>query len=279
MTCSQFEALLAEALDGVESGQGAAASDELAALPAELRTAFAAHRQSCANCGPLYAEVREGMLMLRGLVEVDPPRNLVHNILAVTSGVEQQTSEAGEPVRAGWLERMRTRLVPSFMGVLHSRFAASFCMAFFSLSLTFSLTGIKISDIARMATHPSELRKTVELEYSHVQARVMRYYENMRLVYQVEAFGRDLKKAAAPGPSQDKETTPPDQQNLIRPAPSVPGFKEVVHPHSQNAFNRQWHNPAQQLAIAHHAERLPDLRKLSEYEIAQIMRKTEGARI
>ena len=74
MECSEFEALLAEALDD--------------ALTAEKRLAFDAHGRSCEVCGPLFAEAWEGMLMVQGLAELEPPKNLVHNILAVTSGKE-----------------------------------------------------------------------------------------------------------------------------------------------------------------------------------------------
>ena len=281
ITCSQFEALLAEALDGMQIRPGAEATgDDLAALPAETRAAFADHRLSCPNCGPLYAEAREGMLLLRGLEEMEPPRNLVHNILAVTSRVESKpAATAGEPSAAGWLERMRARVVPSFAAVLHSRFAASFCMAFFSLSLTLTLTGVKITDIARMAAHPSELRKSMELEYTQLQARVMAYYDNMRLVYEVQYRVRELKKAAAPVANQDKGTGQPDQQNWKRPAPGAPDFKEVVQPQKQNAFNWSNVDRPRQLTIAYRAPGLPDLRKLSAQEIAELMRKTEGAQI
>src|SRR5579864_7276028 len=154
MTCSQFEALLAEALDSTRAAAGES-TEELAGVPAAFRAAFAAHRESCGKCAPVYAETIEGMLLLEILEEVEPPRNLVHNILAATSRVESKTSPAGD-IEAGWLVRMRSRFMPSVSGVLRSRFAASFCMAFFSLSLTLSLAGVRISDLARMAAHPSE---------------------------------------------------------------------------------------------------------------------------
>lgn len=290
MTCSQFEVLLAEALDGAQLHSGstvAGYSDaELAALPPETRAAFAEHRASCLDCGPLYAEAREGMLLLRALEEVEPPRNLMHNILAVTSRVEAKgAAAASKDTRAGWLGRLRTSLVPSVSGVLRSRFAASFCMAFFSLSLTLSLIGVKVTDIAHLAAHPNELRRSVVLEYTNLQARVMRYYDNMRLVYEVQNRVRELKKAAAPAPSldQDKGTEQPDQQNLIQPAPGVPYFKEVVQPrenvrNSQDVYQFNKRRP-RQLRLAQDAPPLPDLEKLSAWEITEFMRKTEGAQI
>jgi len=215
LQCSQFEALLAEALDASHPGAEAAlgtGDEALEALSPETREAFEAHRLSCANCAFAYAEAREGMLLLQGLEEVEPPRNLIHNILAATSRAE---TAAAEPVarrrrRAGWLDRLRQGLGPSLGGVLHSRFVTSFCMAFFSISLTLSLAGVKVGDIL----HPSALRKSVVLGYTEIEARVMRYYDNMRLVYEVQTQVQKLKKAAAPAQNDNnKDHNQPEQQN------------------------------------------------------------------
>lgn len=277
ITCSQFEALLAEALDA-ESVQDATAG-ELAGLPAAFRAAFAAHRESCAKCGPLYAETREGMLLLAGLEEIEPPRNLVHNILAATSHVESKASVPGKQVQAGWLERVRSRWVPEFAGVLRSRFVASFCMAFFSLSLTLSLAGVKISDLAHMAAHPIELRKSVVLEYTQVQARVLNYYDNMRLVYEVESRVRELKKAATPVQNNQDKGTQPDQQNWNQPVPGSPGFEEVGQPQTQESYRRNRdQRDARQLVACLACSGPSDIRKVTGM-IAESTRKNEGAEI
>jgi hypothetical protein len=216
MRCSQFEALLAEALDAdVEAldaeglgGQGAEVAGAEALSP-QIRQAFEAHRVSCAVCRPLYAEAREGMLLLRTMEDVEPPRNLLHNILAATSRAEVQ---GAIPVRsqaqAGWLDRLRQGLRPTLGGLMHSRFVASFCMAFFSISLTLSLTGVKISDID---WHPNALRKSVVLQYTQIEAKMMRYYDNMRLVYEFQSRVQKLRQVATPAQNQDN--TQPQQQN------------------------------------------------------------------
>jgi hypothetical protein len=96
------------------------------------------------------------------------------------------------------MERLRRSLSPHVGGLLHSRFAMSFAMAFFSLSITLTLAGVKITDLKNMAENPSMLRKNVVLGYTHVEAKVTSYYENLRLVYQVQAKVRELKKNTAP---------------------------------------------------------------------------------
>jgi len=184
MACSEFEALLADALDN--------------AVAAQARPAFDEHGRSCAVCGPMLAEALEGMLMIRGLAELEPPKNLMHNILAATSRKEATAEQMAEEAKLGWMERLRRSLTPGVGGLLHSRFAMSFAMAFFSLSITLTLAGVKITDVKNMVENPSLLRKNVVLGYTSVEARVTSYYENLRLVYQVQAKVRELKKNAAP---------------------------------------------------------------------------------
>src|SRR6516225_4433930 len=162
LQCSEFEALLADALDfysedfysedlSPEGGPDAAGST----LSADQRRAFEAHRVSCAVCGPMFAEVQQGMALLRGLPEVDPPKNLVHNILAHTSRAEEATENAGAVAPARGARRWLNSLRPTFAVLLHSRFATSFAMAFFSLSLTLTLAGVKITDLAKEDGGPS----------------------------------------------------------------------------------------------------------------------------
>jgi hypothetical protein len=217
-TCSQFEALLAEAFD---DGQG---------IPPKTREAFEAHRLSCTNCAPLFAEAQEGMLLLRALQEVEPPRNLVHNILAATSRVESATSRVQQSAGIGWWQRVQRSLRVPRLAFLHSRFVTSFGMAFFSLSLTLSLAGVRVSDLAKVDWHPSALRRSAVLQYTQIEAKVMRYYDNMRLVYEVQSRVQQLKKAANPGPGDsngNKNNTRPDQQNrMVVPGTGRPEREE-----------------------------------------------------
>jgi hypothetical protein len=225
LQCSQFEALLADALDyaGADAGPSPKAGAEtssgaLTALPAEVRKAFEAHRQSCADCRASFAEALEGMLLLRAIPEVEPPKNLVHNILAATSLAEAPTQSAAKGVqRAGWAQRLLRNFRPATAGFLRSRFAASFCMAFFSLSLTLNLAGVKVVDLLNAAQHPSTVRKSLVLEYTNVEARVMRYYDNMRLVYEVRSRVQELKKVTTP--QNNNNNNRPEQQNWNHSAP------------------------------------------------------------
>lgn len=203
LECSEFETLLADALDET--------------LTADSRQAFDAHGASCGVCGPLLAETREGMLMVRAMEELEPPKKLVHNILAATSMKPARAESAEEGAGTSWLERLRAGFRPaSWAGVMHSRFAMSFAMAFFSLSITLTLAGVKISDVKNVDWHPNAVRKNLVLGFTQVEAKVTSYYENLRLVYEVQARVRELKKNTAPAPGnndnkqQNRKSAPDD---------------------------------------------------------------------
>ena len=184
MECSEFEALLADALDD--------------AVAADSRPAFEAHGKSCKVCGPLWQEAREGMLMVRGLAEL------------VATSSKATAEQIAQEAKLGWMERLSRSLKPGIGGLMHSRFAMSFAMAFFSLSITLTLAGVKVTDVKNMAEHPSLLRKNVVLGFTNVEAKVTSYYENLRLVYQVQAKVRELKKNTAPAEGSGSENR---QQN------------------------------------------------------------------
>src|ERR1700758_427469 len=74
MQCGEFEGLLSDALDQRLTGA--------------KRESFQAHARVCAICGPLLSEAEAGQHWLKSLAEIEPPANLVHNILASTTGIE-----------------------------------------------------------------------------------------------------------------------------------------------------------------------------------------------
>jgi hypothetical protein len=220
LTCTEFEALLADALDGV--------------LAADVRQDFESHGESCQVCGPLWAEARQGMVMVRGLEDIEPPQNLVHNILARTSMKQVGAEPAGHAAKSGWVERMRRGLRPSLGGAMRSRFAMSFAMAFFSLSITLTLVGVKASDIGNMVAHPSLLRKNVVIGFTQIQAKVTSYYENLRLVYEVQARVREMKKSPPPASGTGNENK---QQNR-KSAPDDSGRPQQKENYSRELDGR-----------------------------------------
>jgi hypothetical protein len=184
ISCSEFDALLSQAIDGTLSG--------------ERLTAFEAHGRECTNCGPLLSEAEAGRSWLKALDEVDPPEDLVTNILVRTTGIDTVRMHQGQRVTTSWMDRVGELAVAVFAPIVNvarqPRFAMSFGMAFFTLSVGLSLAGVKLSDLRHVDLRPSAIRHS----YYETSGRVVKYYENIRFVYEIESRVRQFKQATTP---------------------------------------------------------------------------------
>ena len=215
--CLHTEAMLADVLDN--------------ALSAEEQARFDEHLRTCADCADLLADARRGAAWLRMLQPhpPEPPRDLVARILAGTSvraAAEAASAEqahraaisgasllgmppalqvatvAGNgpsntmeavPATPGRLLSFRARipghLGPTLGAMLQTRMAMTAAMAFFSVALTFNLLGVHITALRAHDLTPSSLRRST----SEANARVVRYYESLRVVYELESRVHDLQ--------------------------------------------------------------------------------------
>ena len=191
MQCGEFDTLLSDALDELLSG------------PQLDR--FQAHARVCQNCGPLWAEALEGHRLLKSMAEVEPPPMLVLNILAATSGIDTARLHATTPIRLSWADRARdwtdSLLSPVWAVVRQPRFVMSFGMAFFSLSVALSIFGVKMSDIGKVDLRPSAIKRN----YYEASGRVVKYYENIRFVYEIESRVREFKRVATPAEQPEQQ--------------------------------------------------------------------------
>src|SRR5437660_9509296 len=141
MHCAEFDALLSQAIDGTLAG--------------ERLTAFEDDSRDCKLCGPLLQEAEAGHTWLKSLAEVEPPEDLVTNILLQTSGVlTSRQGVAGRTTTTSWMDRVRawgSAIAGPVVSVARQpRFAMSFGVAFFSLSVTLSLAGVRLCDLRHL---------------------------------------------------------------------------------------------------------------------------------
>jgi hypothetical protein len=201
MHCTEFEALLAEAVDGT--------------LEAPRMDLFRGHAQGCAKCGHLFADVLTGRDWLKSLEVAEPPAHLVRNILLATTGTvgEVMAGETwGSRVRR-WSESLG---VPNLRLMSQPRFAMSFGMAFFSISLMLNLLGVSVRDVHLSDLRPSNIQRSALEQYYETTARVEKYYDNMKLVQDLQAKVREIRNATSDTESQPQPNQPPQDQ---QPAP------------------------------------------------------------
>ncbi len=204
--CGQWETLLADALDGL--------------LRPEDEATFSSHMATCAACTALFKEARRGREWLEFLSpEPDVPEGLLDKILASTgpgqvagyglvTGSTDILPAAPAWQRPGFMGRVRRFAEPRLM--------MTAAMAFFSIALTLNLTGVKLSDIKLSNLRPSAVRSLVERRLTMASTPIIRYYDHLRLVYEVQSRVRELRRNseeqqnAAPqaAPGESKQSTP-----------------------------------------------------------------------
>lgn len=193
--CAEFDALLSQAIDGTLAG------------PKLAR--FKEHGRECQVCGPLLEDAQAGKQWLKSLAEVEAPDELISDILQRTIGQRSQVGARGGPA---WIAGIRQWIEAATQPVLavarQPRFAMSFGMAFFTLSIMLSLAGVRVGDLRHLDLRPSAIRRT----YYETTGRVVKYYDNIRFVYEIQSRVRQLKEATAP-PAPAPEERKNDQKD------------------------------------------------------------------
>lgn len=191
--CVDFDALLTEALDGLLEG--------------ERLAGFERHKAECPACAVLFQEAQQGFDWLHALEEAEPPVHLVHNILAATTGADERAEAAQRQAGKSLWARVKEKVTPRLAPIMSPRFAMSFGMAFFSITMLLSVSGMKLSDLRSIDLSPKGIRRT----YYETESRALRYYENIRLVYEIESRVRQLKRATAAPEDKKQEQKPSDR--------------------------------------------------------------------
>ena len=146
VTCTEFEILLADYLDGT--------------LAAEERASVEEHRNACASCAELAMDASGALAFIERTASVDPPPALVNRILA-----EVGSSANRSGVKLSWIERLLGRR-GGF--ILQPRFAMGMAMAVISLAMVGRFWGAATSGVERSWD------------------RTVKGYENLQLVYDVQ---------------------------------------------------------------------------------------------
>ena len=182
--CGLWETLLADALDGQ--------------LRPEDEATFSSHMAGCLACTALFEEARQGREWLEFLSpEPEVPEGLLDKILAQTGpGHESEyklaTADNVVPIaipawqRPGIMGRIRRFAEP--------RLLMTAAMAFFSIALTLNMTGVRLTDFRLSNLRPSAVRSFMERRLMMASTPIIRYYDHLRLVYEVESRMKEMRR-------------------------------------------------------------------------------------
>jgi Putative zinc-finger len=203
--CGQWETLLADAMDGQ--------------LRPEDEAVFTSHMASCAACSEMFEQVRRGREWLEFLApEPEVPAYLLDRILGETGHGKPEPGRfvAATPALAGGPNVIAMPPVwqrPGF-GARMRRFAEprlmmTAAMAFFSIALTLSLTGVRFSAVSMNDLRPSAVRSVVERRIMTASTPFIRYYDHLRFVYEVESTMKEMRRNSESQSQQKNERKTP----------------------------------------------------------------------
>jgi hypothetical protein len=207
--CGQWETLLADALDGL--------------LRPEDEATFTTHMAGCANCTTLFEEARQGREWLEFIApEPEVPAGLLDKLLAQTG--PGQMAGLGLATPAGnvvpvMLVAQRQSLMARMRRFAEPRLLMTAAMAFFSIAVTMNLTGVRLSRIRMSDLKPTSLKMYVQRQFTTASTPIIRYYDHLRFVYEVQSRMRELRRTTQTG-SQDQNQKKPSGPGESKQTPS-----------------------------------------------------------
>jgi hypothetical protein len=263
--CAQCEAMLSDALDGT--------------LSATDQATFDLHLVGCPSCASMLADAKRGAAWMEMLKSPrpEPPTALLERIIAQTSGAQTSGAQTSAktaaanypPIVLGSNDRLRTPgtapgrpiLVPSAtqpafstnvlpfrtrithgfrslgQTMLQPRLAMTAAMAFFSIALTLNLTGVRLSSLRASDLKPSSIMRSA----SQAKASVVRYTDNLRVVYELESRVRDLQRSSDDDASSGTagSTSTPSNQNNPAAGQKPAGSQQPDDPNQKPGSQKQ----------------------------------------
>ncbi len=194
MNCAEFETVLADYLDRT--------------LANSERAAVEQHASECAACGEFMRDVTGAVSFLNRVDKVAPPSELVTRI-----AYQAPIGRTREPLeRQGLFSRLATKWVQP---ILQPRLAMGMAMTILSFAMLERCTGTQVQRIQAADLNPARIWGGVEDKALRVKDRAVKYYENIRLVYEVETRLKEFEnqQEAAPPADENRGASKAPNQN------------------------------------------------------------------
>ena len=197
MTCAELETTLCDYVDGILDG--------------EPKATVESHLAECATCAELARDAQAALTFMERVPAIEPPDELVTRLLFEAPTSRDKTRRSGiKDLLSRWVQP-----------VLQPRFAMGMAMTILSFSLLGRYVGISDRQIQASDLHPVAIWETVEDRMARTWDGVVRYYENLRVVYQIQSrlseWSEEQPTSSEPDPAL------PDLEGIPnRPSADIP---------------------------------------------------------
>ncbi|HXK06164.1 MAG TPA: anti-sigma factor [Verrucomicrobiae bacterium] len=184
MNCAEIEILICDYVDGTLA-------------PAE-KAEVERHLAACSACAELAADSRAAVTFIERASDVEPPPELITKILFDAPWARHKPKPSGG---LAWLKGW-------FGPVLRPKFVMGAAMTILSFSM-FTRFVTPIRQLKPSDLKPSEVWASIELHANLTWARTVKYYENLKVVYQIQTLLRDYQQQVdeqKPAPADQRKT-------------------------------------------------------------------------
>jgi anti-sigma factor RsiW len=185
MTCAELEILLCDYVDGTLHG--------------EEKSALESHLAGCSACTELAKDVAGATGFLERVATVDPPAELLTRILHEIPHGRQRAAD-----RPSWWRRLFGGWVEH---VLQPRYAMGMAMTILSFSMLARFTGIEPRQLNPQDLDPVKIWQSVDDRTHRIWDRAVKYYDNLRLVIEVQSQLKEWTDQAQAQSAPDSGTT------------------------------------------------------------------------
>jgi anti-sigma factor RsiW len=200
MTCANFEIALCDYLDGTLA-------------PAE-KAEVEQHMSTCAACAQLAHDVGAAIAFIERVADVEPPPELVTRMFAIPGMPEARTS-----IRRGIRSWFRNLMQP----MLQPRMVMGLSLTILFFGMMVRCAGIPEKKLTAADMDPAHVWAGAENRVQRGWERTVKFYENLRFVYQIQSRVREWRDQQEQDASAVPPETPATDERRLTPPPKDPG--------------------------------------------------------
>ncbi len=187
MNCAELEQLICDYVDGT--------------LTADRKAEVERHLEACPGCAEVARDCAAAVAFMGRAADVEPPPELITRILFDAPWSRKAPAKA-----RGWLSKL-------FAPIMQPRFVMGMAMTILSFSILSKF--VPMQQLRAADLRPSEVWASLDDRAHRTWARSVKFYENLKVVYQIQTLLRDWQQQA----EEQKATTPSEQKADDRKLP------------------------------------------------------------
>jgi len=197
MTCTELELLLCDYIDGT--------------LPASERKQVEVHLGECKACAELARDSAAIVSFVERVADVEPPPALVTKILQQVPTSQPTTVKA-----RGAFERLIRRILDP---ILQPRLVMGMAMTILSFAMLGRFAGIEARQLRAADLSPVKIWEASEDRAHRAWNRAVKYYQSLRVVYEVQAVLRELTETEEEAGATQQQNPPAPRKSEDAGAP------------------------------------------------------------